>query len=85
MDKGIFGLCALTSMMCAWLLLRKFAEVRHRLLLWSGLCFVVLTINNVLLIFDRVIFPTADLSLWRLVSGLVAPLLLLFGLIWERD
>jgi hypothetical protein len=71
--------------MCAWLLLRKFAEVRHRLLLWSGLCFVVLTINNVLLIFDRVIFPTADLSLWRLVSGLVAPLLLLFGLIWERD
>jgi hypothetical protein len=26
-----------------------------------------------------------DLTLWRLVSALIAPLLLLFGLIWERD
>jgi hypothetical protein len=83
MDKGIYGLCALTSVMCAWLLLRRYAEVRHRLLLWSGLCFAVLTINNVLLILDR--FATVDLSLWRLASALIALLLLLFGLIWERD
>jgi hypothetical protein len=85
MDKGIYGLCTLTSVMCAWLLLRRYAAARHRLLLWSGLCFVVLAINNVLLILDHVVFLEADLSLWRLVSGLVAPLLLLYGLIWERD
>jgi hypothetical protein len=85
MDKIIYGLCALTSVACAYLLLRRYAEVRHRLLFWSGLCFAGLTVNNVLLIVDRVVLPSLDLALWRLVSALVAPLLLLFGLIWERD
>jgi hypothetical protein len=85
MDKIIYGLCALTSGACAWLLLRRYAQARHRLLFWSGLCFVGLTINNVLLVLDRVVLPMGDLSLWRLLSGLVALLLLLFGLIWERD
>jgi len=85
MDKAIYGLCALTSLMCAYLLLRRYADVRHRLLLWSGLCFAFLTANNILLIIDHLVVPSLDLTLWRLVSALIAPLLLLFGLIWERD
>ena len=85
MDKIIYGLCALTSLTCSWLLLRRYTQIRHRLLFWSGLCFVGLTINNLLLLVDEVVLPVLDLSLWRLVSALVALILLLFGLIWERD
>lgn len=50
----------------------------------SGLCFSVLAINNMILVLDKLVFPDANFSLWRLSSALVA-LLLLFGLIWQDD
>ncbi|PNG46572.1 MULTISPECIES: DUF5985 family protein [unclassified Variovorax] len=83
MDKLIYGLCALTALSCAALLLRGYAKGRVRLLLWSGLCFVGLTANNVLLILDRLLFTSLDMSLWRLSLALVAVLLLLVGLVLE--
>lgn len=79
----IYSLCALTSLACAVLLLRSYTRSRYRLLLWSGLCFSGLTLNNVLVVLDKVIFPDVDLSSWRLATGLLALLLMLFGLIWE--
>lgn len=85
MDKLIFALCALTSAACAALLLRGWLRTRFALLLWSGLCFVGLATNNVLLVLDKLVFPTVDLSLWRLLAALVGTLLLLAGLILERD
>jgi hypothetical protein len=81
----IYTLCSLTCLACAILLLRGYARTRVHLLLWSGLCFVGLTANNVLLVLDRVVFPDADLSIPRLASALAGFLLLLFGLIWEKD
>lgn len=82
----IYALCALTSLLCAWLLLRGYWKNGYRLLLWSGLCFAGLSINNILLILDRVVFPdTIDLATWRLVSALGALLPLLYGLIWEEE
>ena len=84
MDKLIFGLCALTAGLCAWMLLRTYLRTRFRLLLWSGLCFVGLTANNLLLIVDRYVLTSLDLSIWRLLLGLVAVLLLLSGLILEN-
>jgi hypothetical protein len=36
------ALGALTVGLCAWLLLRGFARARKPLLLWSGLCFMLL-------------------------------------------
>ena len=84
MAKVTYLLCALTSLTCAWLLLRAYTRSRFRLLLWSGLCFVGMTVNNVLLVFDRLVFPTAiDLSVWRISVALVSVLLLLVGLIVE--
>lgn len=84
MNTLIYSLCALTSLLCAVLLLRGFVRSRFRLLLWSGLCFVGLTANNVLVILDRVVFPyDIDMSTWRLVVALVAVLMLLFGLILQ--
>lgn len=86
MAPVIYSLCALTSLLCTWLLLRSFFVNRYRLLLWSGLCFAGLSVNNVLLVIDRLILPSAvDLSTWRLAASLIALLPLLYGLIWEEE
>lgn len=83
MEKIIYSLCAFTALLCAVLLLRGYLRSRFRLLLWSGLCFVTLTVNNVLLVLDTLVFTAVDLSTWRLVLGLGAVLLLLTGLVLE--
>ena len=78
-----YVLCALTSVVCAVLLVRSWLASRVRLLLWSALCFVGLAVNNVLLVVDRQVLPDVDLSLLRDASGFAAVSVLLFGLIWE--
>jgi hypothetical protein len=65
------------------MLLRGFAAKRVRLLLWSGLCFVGLMLENVTLYTDVVLVPDIDLSLWRKLPGLLAIAVLLFGLTWD--
>lgn len=67
------------------MLLRTFARTGYRLLLWGGLCFVGLTLNNVLLIVDKFLVPYVDLSTWRLVLALSALIVFLYGLIWDAD
>jgi hypothetical protein len=81
----IYALCALTSLTAAVLLLRGWRRGGPRLLLWSGVCFVGLFANNLLLVIDHVVFPQADLTLWRLGSALVAVLPLLYGLIYDDE
>lgn len=85
MDKLIYSLCALTAAACAVLLLRGYSSTRSRLLLWSAMCFAGLTANNVLLVLDRLVFTTVDLSTWRLGVALAAVMLLLCGLILESS
>ena len=85
MDKLIYGLCACTALACTLLLLRGWLRTRHRLLLWSGLCFAGLTANNVLLVLDKTLLSETDLSTWRLATALVAVLLLVAGLVIESD
>ncbi|HUP98700.1 MAG TPA: DUF5985 family protein [Usitatibacter sp.] len=85
MAPVIYSLCALTALACAILLLRAYAQSRARVLLWSGLCFAGLTLNNVLLVVDRLVLPATDLFTLRLAVALLALLLLLYGLIWEHD
>jgi len=79
----VYALCALTSLACAVLLLRGYASSRVRLLLWSGLCFAGLALNNTLLLVDKRLVATVDLSLWRTLPALAGVALLLYGLIWE--
>ena len=82
----IYSLCALTSLTCLVLLWRSHVATGSRLLFWSAACFLLLTVNNVLLVLDKVVFPVeVDLSMWRLVAALVAVGLLLFGLVWEEE
>ena len=82
----IYSLCTLTSLACAWLLLGSYRRTGHRLLFWSGLCFVGMTVNNTLLMVDKLVFPTTvDLLPWRLVAAFISVALLLFGLIYEKE
>ena len=79
----VYALCALTSLACAALLLRGYARTRVRLLLWAGLCFAGLALNNILLFIDVRMVPDVDLSLWRSFPALAGLLALLYGLVWE--
>ena len=80
----IYSLCALTSSICAVLLLRSYFKSRYRLLFWAGLCFVGLTVNNVLMVTDKIIFPNEHLLTIRLLVALLAILFLLYGLIFDE-
>ena len=62
MAETIYSLCTLTSLACAWLLLRSYRATRHRLLFWSTLCFAGLTLNNVLLLVDKLVLADTDLT-----------------------
>ena len=85
MGEIIYILCMLTSLACAWLLFASYRRTRYRLLFWSGSCFAVMTVNNLFLIMDKVVFPDVDFLPLRLISALLALLLLLYGLIYEKE
>jgi FtsH-binding integral membrane protein len=82
MEGTVYVLCALTSLACAVLVLRSYARSRARLLLWTGLCFAGLCLNNVLLVVDSRT-PTVDLSVWRTLPAVVGIALLVYGLVWD--
>ena len=84
MPEIVYVLCALTSVLCAGLLIRAYRQNRSRLLLWSTLCFIGLALNNILLFVDLVVTgPDVDLSLLRSLTALGALATLVIGLVWE--
>ncbi len=86
MATAVYALCAITSVVCAGLLARGYVRSRARLLLWATACFLVLTVNNILLVVDRVVLvDEIDLYRFRLVTALGAVAVLVYGLIWDVD
>jgi hypothetical protein len=86
MGPIVYVLGTLTTLLCSTLLLRAYAQGRVKLLLWSGLCFVGLTLSNALLFIDLVLTSeSVDLYFARLGTAAVAMLLLVFGLVWESE
>jgi hypothetical protein len=85
MASTTYGLCAIVALVTACLLLAAYRRHRLKLLLWSGLCFVGFTANNILLVLDKIIFPDVDLSIFRTGVALMSLSVLLFGLIWDID
>lgn len=82
----IYALCTLTCLACVVLLFRGYAQAHSRLLFWSALCFLALTASNILLILDRIVYPTeVDLYPLRLATALAGFLLMIVGLVWEKD
>lgn len=84
METFVYTSCAITSVLCAWLLLRFYQETRYRLLLWSGLCFAGLAASNLILVIDKLMFTEINFGLYRLLIALVALLPLMYGLIFEE-
>lgn len=82
----VYLLCFLTSLACLFLLARSYFRTRHKLLLWSALCFVGLATNNLLVVVDLSILRTqVDLSLVRAIANIAAVAILLYGFIWDAD
>ena len=79
------SLGVLTAFLCAVLLLRGYARTRKRLLLWSGLCFLGLTVSNALVIVDLGLIPGVNLYTLRLAVAAGSMILLLYGLVFESD
>ena len=81
----VYILCAATSIACAFMLLRSYSQGRVRLLLWSGLCFVGLALNNILLVVDTRVMSDTDLSVVRTLPALLGVGILVYGLIWDSN
>jgi hypothetical protein len=81
----VYLLGALVTGLSAVLLLRGYARSRSRLLLWSGLCFVGLTVSNALLFVDLRVLLQSDLYMWRLGTAAAAMMLLICGLVFESE
>jgi hypothetical protein len=77
-------LAIMTSIACTVFLFRGYVQQRVRLLFWSALCFVGLSVNNVLLLLDLLI-STMDFRPYRLAAALIGMLALLYGFIWESE
>jgi hypothetical protein len=85
MAAFVYILCALTSVLCAALLLRASRRTPSRLLFWSGNSFIALAVANIMLFVDLVMVPNHDLLILRNVITLLGIVMLLYGLIWEAE
>ena len=81
----VYALCLAASTGCAVLLIRSYLQSGMKLILWSALCFVLLALNNLLVVVDLVILPTIDLRPLRQLSSFLAVSMLIFGFIWESE
>ena len=81
----VYILGSLVSVCCAVLLLRGYRRAKKRLLLWSALCFLGLSLSNFLVLVDLELIPTVGLFRLRLITSAMSILLLLHGLIWESE
>lgn len=82
---ALYMLAIASSGACATLLLRAYLHRGVRLLMWSAVCFMGLTVNNIALFVDLVVFPQIDLRLARLVPALIGMMCLLYGFIYDND
>jgi uncharacterized membrane protein len=84
-QSAVYLLCFLTSATAMLLLLRSYARTGTRILLLSGLGFVLFALNNLLLFVDIVLLPETDLLPYRQLTGLIGVAILLLAFIWEID
>lgn len=83
MANAVFALSAITAVLCSGLLMRGYWHNGVRLLLWAGICFAALALENIVLIVNE--YVTADLTVLRLLIPLFGVVALLYGLLWESD
>ncbi|HVU42050.1 MAG TPA: DUF5985 family protein [Xanthobacteraceae bacterium] len=79
----VYLLCFLTSLSCCLLLIRSYRRTKSKVLLWTAACFVLLAIDNLLVVFDLILLPNVDLLVPRLLATLLAVSTLIIGFVWE--
>lgn len=86
MEAAVYLLGMFVALACGVLLARGYKQSRHRLLLWSSICFLGLSLANLLLFFDLSVLPDAiDLHLVRRAVTAVSLLVLVYGLVWDSE
>jgi hypothetical protein len=83
--ETVYLLCFFTSAAVAVMLLRAYFRSRARILLWSGLGFVGLCLNNLLLVVDMMVIQSVDLSVIRNIPAVLGMAILVYGLIWDTE
>jgi hypothetical protein len=84
MNAAVYLLSAGTAFFCSLLLFRSYFSNGARLLLWSALCFVALTLDNVILFVDMILLGSdISLALLRKSTALLGLTLLVYGMIWD--
>jgi len=81
----VYLLCLLTSLLCAALLLKSYLATRVRLLLFSAICFALLSLNNLLVLCDLVLLPSVDLLPYRHAAALAGVTVLLGAFILDVE
>lgn len=79
----VYMLCAISSLCCASLLVRRFLYTRSRFLLQSSICFIGLAIANALLFVDLVLLPGMDLLVYRQLVTFVSLTVMAWAFVWE--
>lgn len=82
---AVYGLCLLTSAVCAALLMRGYLRDRSPLLLWTSLSFGLFAVNNLLLVADMIFLPSVDLWIWRQAAAALALAVLIYGFVMEVE
>lgn len=86
LQSAVYLLCFGASALCALLLVRSYLRNRTRLLMWSAACFLLLALNNCLVVIDLLVLPTTiDLLPLRRLVAVAGVTVLLVGFIWETD
>ena len=83
LDLWVYSMCAVTAAVTATMLLRAWRPGGTAMLFWSGLCFVGLTVSNVVVLVDLLLVPQYDLRWLRNSAGLLSVSLLIYGLLLE--
>ena len=84
-EPVVYLLCTFTSALCAWLLFVSYRRNHQAFLVWSALCFCLLSLNSLLVFIDIILLPAIDLTSLRLASSAIAVGVLLYGFVWELD
>ncbi len=91
MAEVVYALCMMASFTCAWFLLRGYRRFKTQLLLYCGLCFIGLAMNNFLLFLDVVVIPRISipenvhlsLTSWRTLPALAGIMVFIYGVLKE--
>ena len=85
MPALVYILCFISACVCAGLLLQSYARNRTPLLLWAGVSFIALAVNNFFVVVDLILAPDIDLLAWRQAAALAAVCTLIYGFIWKVE